>query len=215
MRAPDRPFGSQVVGRAAILTPTSPPAAPVRHDGGVADLRRAPDEDLLLSGETRAFEEFPRRHVDAVSAYFARRVDPQLAIDLTAETFAAALVGRRRYRPDRGSPEAWLRGIAAHKLSDALRRRQADDRARRRLGMERIEATTKDVALLAQLRDDVRVEVLLDGLPAAQRAAVRRHVVEGRPYEELATAPRRVAAGAAQAGQRALAALRRDLEARG
>jgi Sigma-70 region 2 len=43
---------------------------------------------------------FYDRHVRAVLGYFARRTgDPEVAGDLTAETFASALAARRRYRP--------------------------------------------------------------------------------------------------------------------
>ena len=44
-----------------------------------------------------------------VLAYFRRRVgDAELAADLTAETFAAALEGRRRFAPERGPAAGWL-----------------------------------------------------------------------------------------------------------
>ena len=44
--------------------------------------------------EPEAFAVFYRRHVEALLAYFARRTrDAELAADLTAETFAAALGG--------------------------------------------------------------------------------------------------------------------------
>ena len=43
---------------------------------------------------------FHDRHARAVFEYFARRTrDPESAADLTAETFAAAIVARRRFRP--------------------------------------------------------------------------------------------------------------------
>ena len=62
-------------------------------------------------------------------------VDAEAAADLTAETFAAALPGRKRYRPDRAAPATWLYGIAAHKLTDWRRRGYAEDRARGRMRM--------------------------------------------------------------------------------
>src|ERR687894_328491 len=52
------------------------------------------DDDALLTASRRdpeAFGAFYRRHERAVFAYFRRRVPtPELAADLTAETFAAA-----------------------------------------------------------------------------------------------------------------------------
>lgn len=87
--------------------------------------------------DAEAFGLFYRRRVDAVLAFFLRRTgDRELAADLTAETFAAALTSLPRYRPERSSALAWLFTIAHHKLVDSLRRGQVEDRARRRLGLE-------------------------------------------------------------------------------
>ena len=81
------------------------------------------DEDLLLSADPEDFGRFYDRNVHAILGYFSRRThDPELAADLTAETFAAALVARRRYRIGATPPVAWLFGIAQHKLVDARRR---------------------------------------------------------------------------------------------
>src|SRR4051812_49956647 len=99
----------------------------------------AKDEDLLADRDAASFEAFYVRHVTNVLAFFPRRTrDPELAADLTAETFAAALAGRRRYRPQAGAPRAWLFGIAMKKLAHAQRRGYADQRAPRRLRMERL-----------------------------------------------------------------------------
>ena len=52
------------------------------------------DETLLLAAreDAEAFGEFYRRRVDAVLAFFLRRThDREVAADLAAETFAAAL----------------------------------------------------------------------------------------------------------------------------
>ena len=100
------------------------------------------DAELLVAsaGDPEAFGRFYDRYAVALLGWFVRRTaDPQTAADLTAETFAQAFASRRRYR-DTGAPAfTWLLGIARHQLSGALRRRRVDDRARRRLGLERIE----------------------------------------------------------------------------
>ena len=55
------------------------------------------DEALLLSGEPEDFGRFYDRYVRSLLAYFQRRTrDPEVAADLTAETFAAALAARAR-----------------------------------------------------------------------------------------------------------------------
>jgi RNA polymerase sigma factor (sigma-70 family) len=61
------------------------------------------------------FEQVYRRNVDVVMAYFARRcAEPQVVADLTSETFVRAAAGYATFDPGRGSPRAWLFGIAAN-----------------------------------------------------------------------------------------------------
>ena len=75
----------------------------------------SPDEGLLASarGEPAAFGAFYRRHEDGVLGYFLARVgDEEVAADLTAETFAAALASAHRFRPRKTPASAWLFGIA-------------------------------------------------------------------------------------------------------
>jgi RNA polymerase sigma factor (sigma-70 family) len=145
------------------------------------------DEALLASRDTAAFEVFYRRHVETLLGFFARRTrDPELAADLTAETFAAALAHRRRYRPEKGAAAAWLFGIAMHKLTDAQRRGYAERRARRRLGMERLELHEDDYAHIESLAEAAGASALLELLAPEQRDAVRAHVLEGRAYREIA-----------------------------
>ncbi len=82
-----------------------------------------PDEALLLSGDLEDFGLFYDRYVTALLAFFQRRTgDPEAAADLTAETFAAAMVSRRRYQPRGATAAGWLFAIAHHKLTDFRRR---------------------------------------------------------------------------------------------
>jgi RNA polymerase sigma factor (sigma-70 family) len=70
-----------------------------------------------------ALEAFYREHIDAVQRFVARRVtSPELAADLTADVFVAAIESAHRYRADRGAPAAWLYGIARHVVSAEYRR---------------------------------------------------------------------------------------------
>ena len=58
------------------------------------------DDELLASLEPGSFAVFYRRHVEDLVAFFMRRTrNAELAADLTAETFAAALVARARFDP--------------------------------------------------------------------------------------------------------------------
>jgi len=61
------------------------------------------------------FEQMYRSNVGAVTAYFAGRCsDPQEVADLVSETVLRAAGSFGTFDPCRGSPRAWLFGIAGH-----------------------------------------------------------------------------------------------------
>src|SRR4051812_6066396 len=133
------------------------------------------DEALLAVArrEPAAFAVFYRRHVRALLGYFLRRTrDPELAADLTAETFAAALDGCHRFRPERGPAVGWLYGIARRQLAHAQRRGAVEDRARRRLGMAPIGLDDAALEQVERLADTAALHDALAALPADQRDAV-------------------------------------------
>jgi RNA polymerase sigma factor (sigma-70 family) len=145
------------------------------------------DEALLAGHDAASFALFYRRHVDAMLGFFVRRThDAELAADLTAETFAAALAARAQYRPEAGAAASWLFAIGLNKLTDAQRRGKAERRAQRRLGMERIVLDDEDIARIDALGDSLSVTRWLDELQPDQRAAVRAHVIQERSYGEIA-----------------------------
>ena len=172
------------------------------------------DEDLLLSGDPEDFGLFYDRYVDMLLGYFARRVhDPEVAADLTAETFAGALAARRRFRRSATPAVAWLFGIAQHKLADLRRRGAAEDRVQRRLGMERVPLAEEDAELIAMLGRDAAWQ-LIDELPPEQREAVRAHVLDEQAYAEIATAGGTSEAVVRKRVSRGLGALRERMGAR-
>jgi RNA polymerase sigma-70 factor (ECF subfamily) len=172
------------------------------------------DEDLLAGRDPASFELFYLRHVDGVLGFFARRTrDAELAADLTADTFAAALLGRRRFRPQAGAASAWLFGIAMNKLADAQRRGYAERRACRRLGMERLELSDADIARIDSLGEE-SAGALLELLAADQRRAIRAHVVEERSYAEIAAREQVSEAVVRKRVSRGLAAVRARMGAR-
>jgi RNA polymerase sigma factor (sigma-70 family) len=149
------------------------------------------DDDLLASlvaGDADGFSDFYRRHLPAVTAFFARRVsDREAAFDLTAETFAAVVVSAERFDPDRGPAIAWLLGIASHKLVDSVRRSRVESDARRRLELEPVTMTGADLDQV----DDARRSGpdlcdLVDALPPDHRDAVTARIIDERPYPEIA-----------------------------
>src|SRR3954469_17200750 len=105
------------------------------------DVTERSDEQLLVDAlaDGEAFAEFYRRHAATLLGYLTRRAgDAEVAADLTAETFAAALEGLPRFKPALGPASAWLYGIARHKLARTLERGRVEDAARRKLGAPRL-----------------------------------------------------------------------------
>lgn len=151
------------------------------------------DESLIRRASTdpAAAGELYRRHVDAVLAFVYRRCgDVEVAADVTAETFAAALLSSKRFRPGPVPVRGWLFGIARHKLVDSQRSAGAERRARERLGIRQGVRHGDDIeALEARLdarqfgEDALR---LVDDLPAAERAAVVAVVLDDRDLAEVA-----------------------------
>jgi RNA polymerase sigma factor (sigma-70 family) len=151
-----------------------------------ADLRT--DGQLLVATATdpEAFGTFFRRHVRGVLGFFRRRgAGPDVALDLTAETFAAALEASSRYELRPEPARNWLYGIAWNKLHEAQRRGQAEEAARRALGMAPIVLTDEGIERIEALAGTPALE-LMDALPGQQREAVRARVLDGRDYDEIA-----------------------------
>lgn len=175
------------------------------------------DEELLARGDEDAFACFYRRHAAPLLGYLVRRTgDAELAADLTAETFAAALAGAHRFRPAKGSAVNWLYGIARHLLFRALERGRVERRARARFGigpialdddaLERIEA----LASLDVTAD--RLQAALLAMPADERGAVEARVLHERGYDEIAASMAVSEPAARQRVSRGLARLRAVLK---
>lgn len=149
--------------------------------------RQVPDcEAELLRGGGAGFAQLYRRLEEPLLRYFLRRAaDPDVAADLTAETFARAWERRDRFDPERGQAAPWVFGIARNVLLDSLRRGQVDDRTRRRLGMERLVLDDAALARVTELNSAPALAALAD-LPSDQRTAVQGRVLDERSYEELA-----------------------------
>lgn len=149
------------------------------------------DDGLIVAtaaGDAGAFAVFYSRHVGRVLAVLRTRTgSSELAADLAGESFAAALLACRRFRPGGPPATAWLLAIAENKLRESARRRRVDSRARQRLGIPILDLEDEDLVRIAELADDgERALALLDQLPAAQREAVRARVLEDADYRVLA-----------------------------
>lgn len=96
------------------------------------------DAELLgaIPHDPSTFAVFYDRYEAAIVGYLLRRTnDAELAADLTAEVFAAALGAAARYRPETATAAPWLFTIAQHTFARSVRRGRVEARARRRLGI--------------------------------------------------------------------------------
>ena len=138
-----------------------------------------------------AFRTFYDRWAHEIMTYCYRRTwDPEVATDLTAETFAIAFEKRGRFR-ERGRPAgAWLYGIASRELKRFRRRSLTELRAVRRLGVRLPEMDDESIARIEELIDLAPLRRALGSalveMSAADREVLRLRVVEGLPYRVVA-----------------------------
>ena len=151
------------------------------------------DEELLVLSRTRpdAFGTFYERHAEPLLAFFARRTfDPEIAAELTAETFAQAFAGRRRFEKRGAAGAAWLYAIGRHQLGRFYRTGWVEAAARKRIGLPPRELSEVDYERIEELLDFKRLRGAIRQsfarLPEAQREALTLRVVEKRPYAEVA-----------------------------
>jgi RNA polymerase sigma-70 factor (ECF subfamily) len=178
------------------------------------------DQELLTAigkGDDLAFAEVYRRYLPLVLRWALHHTrNRELAADLSAEVFAAALTAARRYRPERGSVAGWLLGIGHNKLRESRRHRRVEASARRRLGVQPAAITDADLERIDELVSvDEHVMELVAELPDEQRAALLGRVVEERSYEDIAAELRCSQLAIRQRVSRGLRALRAQMEERG
>jgi RNA polymerase sigma-70 factor, ECF subfamily len=147
----------------------------------VREARRDPD----------ALGELYRRHAERLHSWLRSQVSPQIACELTAETFAQAALSLRRFEdPGTGSASPWLFGIAKNLLRRYFERERVDRSARRRLGMPEA-APEVDVERIQERERAERMSpslvAALATLPPGQRRALELRVIEELPYDQVAS----------------------------
>jgi RNA polymerase sigma-70 factor (ECF subfamily) len=142
--------------------------------------------------DPEGFLPFYQAEAEAVLMFLTRRtLDGEVALELTAETFAQAWLGWPRVRTDSDEEmRAWLFTIARRQLGRYLRRGHAQRDALRRLRMRTPVAHEDDLAAIEAAAgvEAVRPELAaeLQRLTADQRDALQLRVIEEMPYEEVA-----------------------------
>jgi RNA polymerase sigma-70 factor (ECF subfamily) len=153
-----------------------------RRSTGVTEMLATPAQGSPADVE---FERLYRASRDDVYAYVATLMRDRFAAeDVTALAFERAYRKRSSFRPGRGSPRAWLFGIARNAALDELRRR------------------TRSAALDAEPLDDaapsledeaergarrLALRSALQSLPPRERELVALKIFAGLSNAELAT----------------------------
>jgi RNA polymerase sigma factor (sigma-70 family) len=194
---------------AAVRSPLHLVTSTHERETGAAEADGRIDEIATFAAFYRA------RHLE-VHRYFHRQVlCPEIAADLTAETFAQALAHRERFRPELGSREQWLFGIARNQLRMWARTGAAAERARHRLRIITPAFAQSDVDAVSRAADldalNPSVQEALDALPAADRLIIRLRIDERLEYPAIAEALGCSEGAARVRSSRALARLRREL----
>jgi RNA polymerase sigma factor (sigma-70 family) len=151
------------------------------------------DERLLeeTGRDPDAFAVFYRRHLPVVLGFLLRRAhDREVAADLTAEVFAAALHSRGSFDGAHGSARGWLCTIAINKLVDSRQRGLVEESARRRLAMRAIPLYDDDLERVGEIADAATLtgplEGLLDQLGPGVRAAIEARILDEDEYRQIA-----------------------------
>jgi len=230
-RDPDaRPFAERAHLATAVVTKTGYEADHRSHHYG-ADVRSGPDahdaggdpaRDDRATADDRALEEAfgaakpgslesaYQRYGRVVHAFARQAAGPDVADELTQDVFVAAWRSATRFEPARGSLGGWLMGIARHKVTDELRRRQ-----RAVAGTEKLVALTDrneaapDVDSLAQRL------LVADGLRRLRpevREVVELAFYSDLTHEQIAQTTGRPLGTVKSQIRRSLASLRRHLE---
>ena len=136
------------------------------------------------AGEEIDFDALYRTSRDDVYAYVAGLVrDRSAAEEVTAAAFERALTRRSSYKPGRGSPRAWLFGIARNAAYDELRRR---GRAEPAANPEERHAPTGDATAEVALRR-ASLSAALAVLSRGERELVALKFEAGLPNAEIGT----------------------------
>jgi RNA polymerase sigma-70 factor (ECF subfamily) len=149
---------------------------------------------------------------DDVYAYVATLLrDAAAAEDVTAQAFERAVRRRRSYDPRRGSPRAWLFGIARNAALDELRRRRRT---------AALAAEPADLAAVAPEDEADRalqraaVRAALASLPAREREIVALKFHAGLDNAEIARVLGVSVSNAGTLLHRAMTQLREAVDAR-
>ncbi|MFI2361976.1 RNA polymerase sigma factor [Promicromonospora sp. NPDC019610] len=149
------------------------------------------DAQIIASSlhEPEDFAAVYGRHARTVHRYAYRRVGPEHAEDVVAETFVAAFRRRATYDLARPDARAWLLGIATREISQLRRAEATRYRAMARVGTARPEDNLADRATtdVAARAAGGALGTALAGLRPGDRDVLLLWAWGDLSYEEIAT----------------------------
>jgi RNA polymerase sigma factor (sigma-70 family) len=161
--------------------PDRPDPTPAVDDGAIIERSRQEPEQFALLFQ---------RHADSLSRYVTRRLGPQHAEDIVAETFLTAFRQRDRYDLSRADARPWLFGITAN----LIRRHHRDEtrwlRALERSGIDPVADSAADLAE-ARLAADAAARAVAAAVAALgpqQRDVVLLTTWAGLTYDQVSEA---------------------------
>lgn len=137
--------------------------------------------------EPEAFSILFRRHAPRIQRYIARRIGPDAAEDVVAETFLLAFRQRDRYDPARADAMPWLYGIATNLIGRHRRTEIRMYQAVVRTGADPVTEPFTD-RIDAAVSVDRALAAALASLPARYRDPLLLVAWGGLSYEETALA---------------------------
>jgi RNA polymerase sigma factor (sigma-70 family) len=145
--------------------------------------------DRTRDGDREAFGVLYERRHELVLAFALKRTrNPAVAMDLMAETFAAALLALVEEPPAvAGSAAPWLLTIARNTMIDSYRRGRVKSTARERLALEPAQISDEDMEQVLRVAAETDLLIRLsDELPDDQFDSLRALVLNERGDEEIA-----------------------------
>ena len=166
--------------------------------------------EIVRHGSRSASDALVRRYYDEVYAFIYRQVrDREDALDLTQESFVAALRGLPSYDWKKAGFRTWLFSIAAHKVIDARRRAGP-------LTVELEEVTVTDQRDFVQELENQTLLEEIEAYVCTQSTAVqetfRLHLYGGYDFPEIARLTGRTESGVKAGYYRLLKRLRKEFE---
>jgi RNA polymerase sigma-70 factor, ECF subfamily len=151
------------------------------------------DEALLqrlAAGHEDALEPLHERYAGRVFAFAARRLDPDVAEEITQDVFLAIWHNAHRFDPDRGMAKPWILQIAHLRILNELRRRERrpklmPDPEEKRLGALRDGEPLPDEAAWRRFQTRA-VNDAVATLSPRQRDAVRLALFDDLTHEQVA-----------------------------